>query len=403
MGAGIAGLVAGLALLRRGFEVDIFEQASQLREVGAGVQIGPNGSKVLIELGLGDALGRVVSVPDSKVVRVWNTGEEKKLFDLSADCLERFGAPYWMIHRADLQTVLVEAVRALKPGAFHLGRKLVSLSEDGEGVTLDFETGEPARSDLVVGADGVHSVMRGAVGRPDEARYTGILAWRGVVPASKLPEHLRRPVGVNWIGPGGHVVVYPMRGGTLFNFVAFVEAQQPIDESWSRRGAVAECLRDFEGWHPEVTELIERLEEPHKWALYGREPFHGWSRGRACLVGDACHPTLPFLAQGANMAIEDGVLLARCLEAAPSHAAAFKRFEALRWERTAGVVKGSRAMADRFHNPVLAQRDGALAYLEREWAAEKVKARYDWLFEYDATNAPLGPWPTAGAPMMRTA
>jgi salicylate hydroxylase len=403
-GAGIAGLVAAVALLRRGFEVEVYEQAAALREVGAGVQIGPNGSRVLIALGLGDALAEVVSVPDSKVVRAWRTGEEKKLFDLSADCLERFGAPYWMVHRADLQTALADAARALKPDVFHLGRKLVAVEQDGEGVSLAFETGAPARTDLLIGADGVHSVVRAAVGRPDAASYTGILAWRGVVPAASLPDSLRRPVGVNWIGPGGHVVVYPMRGGTLFNFVAFVESARPIDESWSRRGAVAECLKDFEGWHPEVIALIERLEEPHKWALYGRAPFRGWSNGRACLVGDACHPTLPFLAQGANMAIEDGMILARCLEAAPDHAAAFERFEALRWERTAGVVAGSRQMADRFHNPALAERETALAYMDREWAAERVKARYDWLFDYDATSAPLGPWAGSGrAPQMRTA
>ena len=401
MGAGIAGLTAGVALLRRGFEVTIHEQASELREVGAGVQIGPNGSRVLIDLGLGDALAKVVSVPDSKVVRVWKTGEERKLFDLSADCLERFGAPYWMIHRADLQTALAEAVRSLKPDVIQLGRKLVSVEETAQGVTLEFETGAPATSDLMIGADGVHSVVRGLVGQPDEASYTGILAWRGVVPASALPEPLRRPVGINWIGPGGHVVVYPMRDGELFNFVAFVESAEPIDESWSRRGAIEECLKDFAGWHPEVIALIERLEEPHKWSLYGRAPFHGWSRGRACLVGDACHPTLPFLAQGACMAIEDGMILARCLDEAPDHAAAFDRFEALRWERTAGVVRGSRQMADRFHNPALAERETALAYIDREWATDTVKARYNWLFEYDATRALLGPWPRA--PIMRTA
>jgi salicylate hydroxylase len=359
---------------------------------------------VLIALGLGDALSKVVSVPDSKVVRYWKTGEEKKLFDLAADCEDRFGAPYWMLHRADLQTVLVDAVRAEKPDAFHLGRKVVSLDQDAEGVTLGFEAGPPVAGSVVIGADGVHSVVRAAIGQPDEARFTGILAWRGVVPAASLPEPLRRPVGVNWIGPGGHVVVYPMRGGELFNFVSFVEAAEPIGESWSRRGAIEECLEDFAGWHPEVIEIIRRLEEPHKWSLYGRPPSKGWSRGRVCLVGDACHPTLPFLAQGACMAIEDGMVLVRCLEAASGPEAAFKRFEALRWERTKGVVDGSRQMADRFHNPALAERDSALDYMDREWATEKVKARYDWLFDYDATTAPLGfpagDWP---ASLVRTA
>jgi salicylate hydroxylase len=384
--------------LRRGFDVDVYEQAPELREVGAGVQIGPNGSKALVGLGLGDALEKVVSVPDSKVVRYWSTGEEHKLFDLAADCQARFGAPYWMVHRADLQAALVAAARALKPDLFKLGRKVVAVVQDEAGANLTFADGGEARGDLLIGADGVHSMVRAAIGQPDEARYTGILAWRGVVPAASLPQQLRRPVGVNWIGPGGHVVVYPMRGGEIFNFVAFVESPSPVDESWSRRGAVEECLSDFAGWHPEVIAMIERLEEPHKWALYGRPPFKDWSRGRACLIGDACHPTLPFLAQGANMAIEDGVLLARCLAEAPGHAMAFGKFEALRWERTAGVVEGSRQMADRFHNPVLAERESALAYMDREWATEKVKARYDWLFDYDAAQTPLGPWPHDGGP-----
>ena len=368
--------------------------------MGAGVQIGPNGSRVLIDLGLGDDLSRVVSVPDSKVVRFWKTGDERKLFDLSADCQARFGAPYWMIHRADLQTALADAARALKPDVFHLGRKLVSIEQDAEAVVLNFETGSPTKAELLIGADGVHSVVRGTIGQPDEARYTGILAWRGLVSAQALPERLRQPIGVNWIGPGGHVVVYPLRGGALFNFVAFVENADPIDESWSRRGAIAECLKDFAGWDPDVIAMIERLEDPHKWSLYGRPPFRGWSKGRTCLVGDACHPTLPFLAQGACMAIEDGMILARCLVEAPEHAAAFGRFEALRWERTAGVITGSRQMADRFHNPALGERETAVAYMDREWAAERVKARYDWLFDYDATRIPLG---FAPAPQMRTA
>ena len=394
-GAGIAGLVAALALLRRGIDVEIFEQAAELRQVGAGLQIGPNGSRVLIELGLLAQLEPIVCEAAAKEVRLWNTGQTWKLFDLGADCIERFGAPYWMVHRGDLHDVLLDAVRRLKPDAIHLDAPARGFVQDGDRATLQFANGLPDVSgDAIIGADGVHSKLREAAGIVDKTFFTGIMAWRGLMPADRLPEDLRRPVGTNWVGPGGHVITYPLRGGQIYNFVGIVEGRDWRLESWTERGSVEECRADFAKWHPAVQQFIDALEVPYKWGLVGREPLSTWAFGRMCLMGDACHPTLPFLAQGANMAIEDGLVLARCIAANTRDiAAAFRRFEALRAERTAAIVRGSTETAKRFHNPILADHDRAVDYVTREWDPDRIKTRYDWLYEYDARTVDVGSGP----------
>lgn len=385
-GAGIAGLTTALALLQRGVDVDVYEQASELRELGAGLQIGPNGSRILIELGLQRKLEPVVCEAASKEVRLWNTGQAWKLFDLGRDCIERFGAPYWMVHRGDLHAVLLDAVRAARPDAIHAGFPVRGFSQGNDAVTLHFENGRPsAAGDAIIAADGVHSRLRHAAGVVDKTFFTGIMAWRGLVAADRLPDDARRPVGTNWIGVGGHVVTYPLRGGDIYNFVGVVEGRDWPIESWNERGTHDECLADFEGWHPIVRRMIRNLNVPFKWALPGREPLTSWAFGRLCLVGDACHPTLPFLAQGANMAIEDAFVIARCIAAGTDDIpAAFRRFEQLRVERTSKIVRGSGETARRFHNPILADHDSAVAYVDREWDPERIKTRYDWLYEYDA-------------------
>jgi salicylate hydroxylase len=389
-GAGIGGLTAALALLRRGFDVDLFEQADELRELGAGIQLGPNGSRILLSLGLGPAMREVVAEPTMKEVRLWSTGESWKLFDLGRDSLERFGAPYWMVHRGDFHRVLWRAVEQAKPGAIHLACRAIGCVDLGDRVALELEGGRRADGDLVVGADGVHSRLRTHMFGAGEPEFTGLMAWRGIVPLDGMPSELRRPVGTNWHGPGGHVVTYPLRRGRLLNFVGVVERNDWRSDSWTEQGTKEECGADFAGWNPLIHVIINNLDAAYKWALIGRPPMSTWSRGRATLLGDACHPTLPFLAQGAIMAMEDGVVLARCLEAfSGDMPRALRRYEALRHERTSRVVLGSAANTKRYHNPVLADPAMARGYMVREYPPDKGRTLFDWLFEYDAMTVPI--------------
>ena len=387
-GGGIGGLTAALALLKRGFDVDVYEQAVELKEVGAGLQLSANGNRVLYELGLGEALQQLSCETKAKEIRLWNTGDTWKLFDLGAVSVERYGFPYFTVYRPDLLTVLAAAVRALKPEAIHLKSRGTGFEQDASGVTLLLEHSR-ARGDVLIGADGVHSNIRQGLFGADKPEFTGLMAWRGVIPMAKLPAHLHRLVGTNWVGPGGHIVHYPLRAGQLMNFVGVRERSDWQIESWSVRGTTEECLRDFTGWHDDIQTMIRTIDIPYKWALMHRPPLPQWSMGRVSLLGDACHSTLPFLAQGAVMAIEDGFVLARALEAADDPAEALTRYENARRARTTRMVEGANANTKRFHNPELVSVEGARAYVDREWTEAKVKERYEWLFTYDAINVPV--------------
>lgn len=388
-GGGVGGLTAALALLKKGIECEVFEQAQELREVGAGVQIAANGTRVLFELGLEQAVRNRGVEAAGKEIRLWNTGASWKLFDLGAESVQRYGFPYFLLHRSDLHGMLAEAVQRIKPDAIRLGARCKGFEDHGDGVTLLTECGERIRGDALIGADGLHSRVRQQLFGSEQARFSGGVAWRGLVPMERLPEHQRRSVGANWIGPRGHVITYPVRPD-LLNFVGHVERDDWQVESWTESGEVAECLADFEGWHEDIRRIIENIEMPFKWALYLREPLQQWTRGRVSLLGDACHATLPYLAQGANMAIEDGFVLARCIEAAGGDLpAALLRYQNARCERTTQIVRRSAANLSRFHHGELADAADGAAYVDREWHPDKVKERYDWLFSYDAVNTPL--------------
>jgi salicylate hydroxylase len=390
VGAGLGGLTAALALIRRGFDVAVYEQASELSEVGAGVQLSANATCVLFDLGLEQAVMQTAVLPAQKVIRLWDSGQAWKAFDAGSVSVQLYGFPYVTLHRHDLHRILVEAVRSERPDAIVLGSRLAGLDQDGQGVTLRFTDGREARAELVVGADGVHSQVRASLFGDDAPRFSGVVAWRGVIPAERLDPHLVQALSVTWIGPGGHVVHYPLRGGELVNYVSVVERDDWRVESWSVQGDVEECLADYAGWHPDVHALIRATGRPHKWALFGREPMTGWSLGRATLLGDACHPMPPFLAQGAAMAIEDGLVLARCLETCgPDHAAALAAYERARIPRTSDVVRGSQDNMRRYHDNRLATAAEAEAYVGREWSEDRVKARYQWLFSYDARTADI--------------
>ncbi|MBK6005618.1 FAD-dependent monooxygenase [Ramlibacter ginsenosidimutans] len=388
-GAGLGGLVAALALLRDGHEVQVFEQAKQLGEVGAGLQLSANATRVLSLVGVDEAVRAVASVPAGKQVRLWSTGQVWKLFDLGQESIAEYGHPYYTLYRPDLHAVLADAVRRLAPEALVLGAKVAGFDQTGEGVTLELEDGRRFSGDLLVGADGVHSRVRQGLFGPDAPTFSGCMAWRGVIPAAKLPEHLRAPVGTNWVGPGGHVIHYPLRRGELVNFVGVVERSDWKVESWTSAGSTEECAGDFPGWHEDVHTLIRSIQQPFKWALMVREPMRQWTVGRVTLLGDAAHPTLPFLAQGACMAIEDGAMLARCLRETPDAQQALRRFQDARVERTTRIVQGSAANTKRFHNPALASAQGAVEYVDREWNEARVRERYHWLFDYKVDRVPL--------------
>lgn len=387
-GGGIGGLTAALALLRRGIDVEVYEQAAELKEVGAGVQLSANGSRALYELGIAEELKAISCQAEGKEIRVWNTGETWKLFDLGTVSIERYGYPYFTVYRPDLLDVLAAAVRREKPDAIRLARKCRGLTQDGERVCLEFEDGARADCDVLVGADGVHSKVRQALFGPDKPDFSGVIAWRGVVPMESLPKHMARMVGTNWVGPNGHVVHYPLRGGKLMNFVGAYERADWQVESWTARGTHEEVAADYAGWHADVHAIIRAIPVPYKWALMVRPPMERWSVGRVTLLGDACHPMVPFLAQGAVMAIEDGFVLARCLShyGAPGGLAHYER---ARIERTRRTMEGSTANIQRFHNPVLADPVKGREYVDREWAGQRVSERYDWLFKYDVTATPI--------------
>ncbi len=244
VGAGIGGLTAALALTRDGHDVEVYEQAPRLAELGAGVQISANGARVLFALGLEDAIRNVWCVPSAKEIRLWNTGETWKLFDLGAESVARYGAPYFMIHRADLHGVLIDAVRALKPDAIRLNARCTGFESDDSAVTLHLGDGERIAGDALIGADGVHSRIRNRLVGDDKPEFTGCMAWRGLVPVETLPPHMRRNVGVNWVGPGGHVINYQLRRGEIFNFVGVVERDWRV-ESWTEKGSTRGMRRGF--------------------------------------------------------------------------------------------------------------------------------------------------------------
>jgi salicylate hydroxylase len=386
-GAGIGGLTAALALLQRGFEVEVYEQASELREVGAGVQISPNGMRVFEELGIADRILALAAHPERREVRMWNTGQAWTTFDLGAVSVQTYGHPYVTMYRPDLLTVLTEAVQAAAPGTIRLGRRVAGCAQEGERAVLHLAEGGSVSGDALVGADGIHSVVRATLHGADNAEFTGLVAWRGTIAMDRLPRHLARMVSCNWVGPGRHIVQYPLRHGELMNFVGVVERDDWHEESWTTAGTHEEMRADFKGWHEDVQDMISAIPQPYLWALKLRRPLPTWSSGRITLLGDACHPTLPFLAQGAVMAIEDGFILARALEAHGADVTgAFRSYEAARQERTARVVNGSADNTKRFHNPALGDPAGAQAYVEREWAEDRMRERYDWMYRYDATK-----------------
>jgi salicylate hydroxylase len=383
VGGGIGGLTAALALLRAGFDVQLYEQASALHEIGAGVQVSPNASRVLHGLGLAEPLARTGVRPLAWHQRRWDDGRTLLRTPLAEPLEAAFGFPHLQIHRADLLAALAAAVPAER---VHLGHRLTDLTERGDRVEARFANGARAEVDVLVGADGIHSLVRRILWGPEQPRFTGCAAYRGLVSADRL-RHLDLEVTAQvWMGPGRHFVHYFVRSEALVNFVAIVDQDTWTRESWTDRGEIADALAAFEGWHPQVRDIIGAADQTFIWALFDRTPLERWSSGRVTLVGDACHAMLPFMAQGAAQAIEDGATLAACLtDSETDVVGALRRYEELRVPRATRIQAMSATNKDRFHlpdGPEQQRRDAEMAQGATDWSFKAVA----WIYEHDARD-----------------
>ncbi len=377
-GAGLGGLTLALCLARVGFRVTVLEQAKVLGEVGAGVQISANGARVLYHLGLADALNRVAFHPESGEMRHWQTGETLSSRPLGQASEQAFGFPYFHLHRADFHSILATELRDVISVDLYLDHKVTEFDQTETGVRVSTEGGANFSGDVLVGCDGIHSAIREQLFGPDAPRFTGCVAWRATVPVDILPPGHVRPVASNWIGQGGHFVHYYVRRGELVNCVGVMERGAWQAESWSSAGAITEFINDFSGWHEDLQILMQAAENCFQWGLFDRDPMPQWGDGRVTLLGDACHPMLPFMAQGAVMAIEDAYTLAQCLAANESNLpGALSHYEALRKERTTVVQKMSRDNIQFFHR-------ADIPNLEARMASHREAHR--WLYSFDVTN-----------------
>jgi salicylate hydroxylase len=383
-GGGIGGLTAAACLLNAGFEVEIFEQAERLGEIGAGIQLSANAMHVLNHIGVGPSILASSVQPEAYVFRLHDTGEEIGRFALADEHKRSNGAPYCQLHRADLHSALAAKVHELG-GVVHLGWRVVNFAESTDKITVHFADGESATADLLVGADGVKSAVRRQLIGPDNAVYTGDAAWRLTIPADKLPEDFMPPVMSVWMGPGCHVVCYYLRAGQVLNFVGLVETTEVSEESWTARFPWAMLKREFEGWHPFIQEVIDTADKDQcfRWSLFYRPPIDNWCGRRVTLLGDAVHATLPYLAQGAAMSIEDGAVLARALQSAGSVEDALQLYQRNRIERTSRIVKISGVNRDLFH-----MRDQSV--LRRAFEnRDEGNSRNAWLYSYNALTVDL--------------
>ncbi len=334
VGAGLGGLTAAIALHQRGFDVTVYEQSQELGEIGAGVQLAPNAIKVLRALGIEKQALRTAFEPKAHVVRNWKTGRITASTEMRGYYHRRFGAGYYDFHRADLHAALVGALPSER---IALNAKCTGVRTNGNGAVLDFTDGSQVESDVVVGADGVHSVVRDTLFGPQTPRFTGVVCWRGLVPSGELPAGLIGDDMTVWFGPLSSIVHYYVRGGELVNWGAFCR-QDWRTESWKTEGNRDEVLSTYASWHPNINRLVSKTGRLYKWALFDRAPLDRWSKGCVTILGDAAHPMLPSLAQGACMSIEDGYVLGTALASDPDNVEqALKRYEAHRLPRATRV------------------------------------------------------------------
>ena len=378
VGGGIGGLAAAAFLHQSGLPCVVYEQTRELREIGAGVGAFPNGARLLRRLGVLDVLLKTaVRLEIGWEFRRWQDGTVLSAENLSTRCELLYGEHTYTAHRADLLDALSRAVPA---GTVRLGKRVTAISVNGATATLTFADGEATEADVVIGADGIHSVIRAALTEPVPPVYSGLSAFRALVPARDAPAFARRPAQVLWLGPDHHLVHYPVRAGELINLVAIAPAGDYTTESWTATATVEELLAEFDGWDSRLTSLIRAAATPGRWALLDRQPLRRWSCGPVTLLGDAAHPMLPFFAQGAAQALEDAFVLARRLtEDIADPAAALRRYERDRITRTTRIQEISHARAHINHfpdGPDQRARDAAFATVDPLVASA-------WIYAYD--------------------
>jgi salicylate hydroxylase len=379
VGAGIGGLAAAGCLLKSGHRVRVYEQAPELGEVGAGVQMSANAVKVLYHLGLEAELEAVGVKPMAFEFRRFDTGEQLHRIPLGETHRQRFGVPYYQMHRVDLHSQLLAAVRALDPDAVAVGARATSVQEDDAGVSIEFDGRQSVRAELAIGADGIKSVVRRHVVGEDKPGFTGQVVWRCMVPVERIPKELRPDVVSSiFCGPNNHGVIYYLRAGTLINFIGCVRRPWE-EESWTSCRPWKELDEDYAGWHPLVRAVVENVDKDqcYRWALNNRKVSTLWSTARCTLLGDAVHATLPYMAQGAAMAIEDAAVLTRALELEGSLEQKLRRYQQARVARTTRVVEESTEMGELYQ--ITDAETMRRAFAERNIA----RSRNEWLYPYD--------------------
>jgi len=382
VGAGIGGLTHALCLSRAGHRVTILEANPSAEFLGAGIQISPNATKVLQSIGLGPALARAATVPEHATFRHWRSGASIHQTRLGSVINERFGAPYYHLLRSDLMRILLDAVAEDARIDLIFGVKVLGFDVNGDAVSVRTQEAN-FTGQVLVGADGIHSSIRQSLFGAQAPRFTGQVAWRFLVPAAGLDPSAMAPGVTAWWGPGQHFVHYLVGQGQWVNCVCVLESTQWAQESWLQGGKITEVVEDFKGWHPSLAALINAADAPevYKWALFDRPELPSWGVGPVTLLGDACHATLPFMAQGAAMAIEDAAVLSRCLQQGSEIQTSLKRYEAMRKPRTTYVQRASQRNGRVFHArpPFSWLRDQVAP-----WAGRQTMAR---LYEYDALAA----------------